>query len=87
VLVSMKGGSERASSLFPSDTTADAPTERAPVDCEVGANSRGINEPNWLGLAARDDREPRKRALVVFVLMKIESQPAAEADRRGKFWL
>ena len=82
----MKSDSDRASSLFPSDTTADAPTQRAPVDCEVDANRGCINESDRLANTAFDAGEPRERALVVFVLVLVEPQPAAEADRRRKFW-
>ena len=60
-----------ADALF-ADATSDAPTERAPVDRKVGANSRGIDEADWRCLAPLDGWEARKRALVVFVLVLIE---------------
>jgi hypothetical protein len=84
--LSRKSDHGAAQRLF-ADATADAPTQRASVDCKVRANGRGINEADRVGLATRHGGEPRKRALVVLVLVKIEPQPAAEADRRRKFWL
>jgi hypothetical protein len=72
---------------FSADATFDPPAQRAPIDCKVGANGGGINEANGLGLATLDGGQSRKRALVVFVLVLIEPQPAAEADRHRKFWL
>jgi hypothetical protein len=68
------------------DASADATTERSTVDRQVGTDGRGINEAYRLAVSAFDDGEPRKRALVVFVLVLIEPEPAAEADRRWKFW-
>jgi hypothetical protein len=50
----------------------DTPAERAPVDCKVGANGRGINESDRLGHAALNGWKASKRALVVFVLVVIE---------------
>ena len=72
---------------FAADATADAATQRPPVDCKVRANRRGVDEADLLGLAPFDGWEPRKRALVVFVLVLGEPQPAPEADWCGKFWL
>jgi hypothetical protein len=72
---------------FPPNATFDATAQRTPVDCEVGANGRGINEADWLGPSAFDSGKPRERPFVVFVLVLVEPQPAAEADRRWEFWL
>jgi hypothetical protein len=66
---------------FSADATFDPPAQRAPIDCKVGANGGGIDEAHGLGLATLDGGQSRKRALVVFVLVLIEPQPAAEADR------
>ena len=66
--------------------TSDAPTQRPPVDCKVRANRRGINEADGLSLTTFNGREPRKRSLVVFVLVPVEPQPPAETDGRRKFW-
>jgi hypothetical protein len=38
-------------------------------------------------LASIYGREARERPFVVFVFVLIEPQPAAETDRRWKFWL
>jgi hypothetical protein len=70
---------------FAADATFDAPAQSSSVDRKVGANRRGIYEADWFGLATLDGGQTRKRALVVFVLVLIKSQPAAEPDRRGKF--
>jgi hypothetical protein len=83
----MKGDSERASLLFTTDATTDAPAQRAPVDCEVSTNGRGINEPYRLVVISFDGRKTRERALIIFVLELIEPQPAAKADWNGKIWL
>jgi hypothetical protein len=64
----------------------DAPTECSAIDCQVGTNGHGINEADGLGLTTFDDGEPRKHPFVVFVLVLIEPQPAAETDWRRKFW-
>jgi hypothetical protein len=79
--------SEVGSYAFLAHPTFDTTAQCAPINCKVGANSRGINEADWLGLAALDGGKPRERALVVFVLVLVEPQSTAEADRRRKFWL
>jgi hypothetical protein len=70
-----------------SDAAADAPTQRSPVDRKVGANRRGVDEAHRLSIATFDGWESRKRAFVILVLVMVEPQPAAEADRRRKFGL
>jgi hypothetical protein len=70
---------------FAADATTDAATQCAPINGEVGANDRRINEAKRRVVATCHGGESRQRALVIFVLVKIESQSAAEADRRWKF--
>ena len=51
---------EASQGLLFAHATIDAPTQRSSVNCKVGANSRGINEADWLGLTTFDGGKSRK---------------------------
>jgi len=72
---------------FAAHATFDAPTQRSAIDCQISADGRSINEADGLGFTTFDDGQSRKRPFVVFVLVLIEPQPAAETDRGREFSL